>query len=151
MKKIIAFLILIFTLYIVAIFKVPTIATTIWEKLNIIEFNKTVIKISENYNDFMNKHWDKFTVDNIKQTTSDIKDWVETWIKTTQDTLDNIRDNVEKASDSIKETQEKINETKESIENVIDTVSDVTDSLSNISGEEETGNSESKENTWNVE
>ena len=119
MKKIISLIIIIFVLYIVAIFKAPTLANEL-EKLIWIEgFNQKVIDLKERLDNF----WTKVP------TKDELKDYYSGAVDSIEKTKENI-DNIRKKADEIKETYDTTKDKIEDIKETVDKISEVWESIS---------------------
>lgn len=137
MKKLISFLLLIFVLYILSIFFVPDTANKIASSLWIEWFNQKILELAWKYDETINSNsWSiNFNwMNDLKNKTTQIKQEIDTKVKTTQDSIDNIRTNVDTTINTVNETKQKVLETKESIEKTIDTVNTVSNSIKSLTG-----------------
>lgn len=136
MKKIIAFLILILTLYVILVFKSPELASKIesWLWLNWL-------------NDFIT--WSKETIDTISNNTPtpddiidgynktlswalELRDTIKTWLEDTKETIDTIRETANSVENKINEAKDVVDSTIDTVNTTIDTVNDLSDKVNDI-------------------
>lgn len=126
MKKIILFILRVIVLYILMIFSLPNLASSIWEKLWLLWFNNKVIKIKQNIDDFFTWVDINESLKETKNSALEIKQNIDNNIKETQDKIDTIRENVDKTIKAIDDTKKTINETikttKELQESIVDII-----------------------------
>ncbi len=135
MKKILSLIILLFVLYILSIFFVPDTANKIASSLWIELFNQKILELAWKYDETINSNsWSiNFNwMNDLKNKTTQIKQEIDTKVKTTQKTIDNIRTNVDTTVKTVNETKKQIDETAKNVQETIDTVSKVSNSIKNL-------------------
>ena len=124
MKKILSFIIIIFILYIISIFKVPTLANEIEKLLNIQGFNQQVINIKKKLDNF----WAKVpTKDELQNYYS----WALNSIEKTKQNIDNIRRKADELEKTYNTTKEKIEDIKQTVEKISEVGKNINNIMSN--------------------
>lgn len=126
MKKIILFILSVIVFYIISIFLLPSVSSYLWEKLWLTEFNNSVIKIRNDFNDFITNFDITWKYSETKNSLFKIKQNVENQVWETKKQIEAIETSVKKTKDSIEETKNAVNNTinslnelKQSIVNVL--------------------------------
>jgi len=125
MKKILLFLASIVVFYIISIFIFPSVSSYIWEKLWLTWFNNSVIKIRNDFNDFITNFDVVWKYKETKDSAFEIKQTVESQVWETKKQIETIQTNVEKTKNSIDETTKAIN-------NTIDSLNELQNSIINV-------------------
>lgn len=115
MKKIILFLAALVVFYIVSIFIFPSVSSYIWEKIWLTWFNDNVIKIRNDFNDFITNFDVVWKYKDTKDDALKIKQNVEIQVWETKKQIETIQTNVEKTKASIDETTKAVNNTVNSL------------------------------------
>jgi len=127
MKKIISLIIIVVVLYIVAIFKAPTLANELEKLMWLDGFNQKIIDLKERLDNF----WTKVpTKDELK----DYYSWAVDSIEKTKENIDNLRKKADDIQDTYESTKETINQAQEKLEDIketVDKISEVWESITN--------------------
>jgi len=143
MKKFFLILLIIFVLYIVSIFKLPSFSWFIWNILWIEKFNEFIVSFWTTYNDVVTDIPSKEQVlDTYNKTLSwaiDIKNTIIDWLDTTKWYVDEIRlslswseDKIDEFKQSITDLKDTYDDTKVIITETVDTVSEIKDRIDTI-------------------
>ncbi len=128
MKKIVWLFILIFVLYILAIFKAPILADEIEKLIWINWFNNKIRELKEKLDSFSTKV-------PTKEKLQDYYSWAVENIEKTKENIDTIRKKAKDLEETYNEAKETIDEAQEKLEQVketIDKVSEVWESINKI-------------------
>lgn len=115
MKKIILFILSVIVFYIISIFLLPSVSSYLSEKLWLIEFNNSVIKIRSDFNDFITNFDITWKYSETKNSVFEIKQNVENQVWETKKQIETIQTSVEKTKASIEETTNAVNNTINSL------------------------------------
>ncbi len=121
MKKILWLLILIITVYILLVFKAPTLANDIEKLIWLNWLNQKIINIKNKLNMF----WTKVPT---KQDLSKYYSWTVNTIKKTKESIDELRLKADELKNKYKTAQDWINKVQNKLENIKKTV----DKISNV-------------------
>lgn len=125
MKKLIYFILSIFVIYVLWVFLFPKTLYPISEKLWLTWFNKWVIAIRKDFNDFIT-NFDVFSkYGDTKDKTLEIKQNIETQVNDTKTKIEEVQNNVDNVTNSITETKDSINKTVDSINQLQNSVVNV--------------------------
>lgn len=125
MKKVIFLILLLIVSYILSIFVFPSFSKYIWEKLWLTWFNTSVVKIRNDFNEYITSFDMKWKYNDTKEQALEIKQNVETQVNETKKQIEVIQTNVDKTAKAIDDTTKAIN-------NVVKTSSDLTQSITNV-------------------
>ena len=135
-KKIFWTILLLITLYILSIFKAPSIAQNIEDFLGIKWFNEFIINFKKTLD---GSATDIPSKDEFLSWATDIKDKLINWIGTTKEKIDSVRyslweieDTAEEIKNTYDEAKKFVQETEEKIEEVKNKASKVSDNIENI-------------------
>lgn len=125
MKKAILFLLVIFVLYILSIFAIPSVSSYIWEKLWLTWFNNWVVKIRDDFNDFITNFDIIWKYKETKDSALEIKQTVESQVWETKQKIETIQTNVDKTAKAIDETTKAVDNTINSLNELQESIVDV--------------------------
>lgn len=136
MKKIFSIFLILIVSYILIIFKLPNLATYIWESLWIEGFNEFVIVVWEKYNQVVT---DLPTQEEVLETYNstvswaiEIKDTIVDWLETTKSYVDNIRLTLSWADETIDDISTTISELKENYDDTVEIIWDTMEDINNL-------------------
>jgi len=132
-NKLFWFIIIIFVLYILMIFKMPVIADKIQTWLGFNWFNEFVIDFKNSMDSFFTrvptkeelKEWYNSTL----SWAVDFKNDVVTWVNDVKDWIDSVRWTLSWAVDTYNDVKETVIDTKETIDSTVETIKDTSESL----------------------
>lgn len=130
MKKVILFIISLIVLYIISIFALPSVSSYIGEKVWLTGFNNQVIKIRDEFNNFITNFDVIWKYKDTKDSALEIKQTVESQVIETKQKIETIQTNVEKTTQAIDETTKAVNNTIDSINELWDSIWDIVPSSS---------------------
>lgn len=145
MKKILLMLVILITIYILIVFKVPELWKSLGELFWTTNFNEFILKHSDTFNktvtDIPTKDELIDTYNKAYSWAIDIKDNVIDWAETVKSTIDDIRVTLSWAEDKINNVKDKYDQAKDFIDsnswriqelqNSIDNIREINDSLNN--------------------
>lgn len=111
--------------YIISIFAFPSLANSIWETFWLKWFNSSVIKLRDDFNNFITNFDMKWKYKDTKDQALEIKQNVETQVNETKKQIEIIQTNVDK-------TAKAIDDTTKAIDNVSKTASELTKSIVDV-------------------
>ncbi len=125
MKKVILFLLAGVVFYIISIFALPSVSSYVWEKIGLTGFNNGVIKIRDEFQEFIT-HFDVMgKYKETKDSALEIKQTVESQVGETKQKIETIQTNVEKTSQAIDETTKAVNNTLNSLNELGNSIGDI--------------------------
>lgn len=124
MKKFLLIILIIFVLYIIAVFKLPTFANKIWSFLWLEKFNEFIVSFSDRFNNTVTDIPSKEEVlDTYNKTLSwanEVKKDLIRWADSTKLYIDKLRLSLSWAENKINNISNRITETKKIINTTID-------------------------------
>lgn len=135
MLKVIYFICAVAVMYFVSIFALPSVSSTIWETLGLTAFNQSVIKVRDNFNEFITNFDVIGKYKDTKDQALEIKQNVETQVEDTKKKIETIQTNVDKTAKAIDETTKAVNTT-------VDSLNDLQESIVNVVPSTGSGNKE---------
>jgi len=137
LKKLILLLVILATLYSVAVFKFPEVADTIWSTIGLSEFNDKIRSWKDTYDNVVTDIPSKtdlldtysWAINDARNIRDDLKDKVDM----TKDRIDDIRTTLSGAEDTYNEVKDTIWEAKEFIDETTDKIDEVKWTLEKVS------------------
>ncbi len=136
-KKIFLFILILFVLYILAIFKAPELAGHFEKLLKIEWFNQSVIdfkkKLDEIYTTIPTKEEIKNTYEQTMSWAIELKEKASSWTIELKNKIDNVRLSVSWSIDKYEWIKSDIVETKEKMESTVETIKNTSDAINDFS------------------
>lgn len=125
MQKVIFFILGLIVLYIVSIFASPSLSSSIGEKIWLTWFNSWVMKVRDDFNDFITNFDVIWKYKDTKDQALEIKQNVEIQVQETKTKIETVQTKVD-------EVWKAIDDTTKAIDNVSKTASELTKSIGDI-------------------
>lgn len=125
MKKTISFILLLIGLYLISIFVFPSASSYIWDKIWLTWFNSWVLKVRDDFNDFITNFDVVWKYKETKDSALEIKQTVDSQVQDTKQKIEVIQTNVDKTSKAIDDTTKSVNNTVDSLNELQNSIIDV--------------------------